>query len=411
MNKTLVQELSKLKHISVVDEDSYKDLRTAIKFSCEKHGDFMANPVSIYTTLYHGCNGCKLEATGREFIQKAKNLHKDKYEYFLEDYKCSRTKTKIRCKKHDHIFYQRPSAHLQGQGCDICGKENTNKTKALKGFPKFIHEAVNLYGDTYDYSKVDFKTTKTDVKIICKTHGEFYTSPDKHISHNGICPVCKTESTISEKTKIFIDKLEKIRPDKFDTSKVVYIRNTEKVKLRCKEHDEWFEQTPLKMLDPKRSPSCGTCFKLSLNRWSIDSVSKIPNIEDKRGFTYIGKISDMEGIKVGVCENLEVRLKSYNRDLEQHGKEFEYCYHKPSGYMENFIAESVIKDVFKDFRRFGDVWFGGYTEMYDECIKDQVVSCINTVFEYENLGDIYSHKDGYYKDLVDLCKHIYLDDF
>ena len=47
---------------------------------------------------------------------------------------------------------------------------------------EFIEKAKKIHGNKYDYSKVLYKDAKTKVCIICKEHGEFSISPNKHLS-------------------------------------------------------------------------------------------------------------------------------------------------------------------------------------------------------------------------------------
>lgn len=39
---------------------------------------------------------------------------------------------------------------------------------------EFIEKSKKIHGDKYDYSKVDYKNSKTGVKIICPIHGDFF---------------------------------------------------------------------------------------------------------------------------------------------------------------------------------------------------------------------------------------------
>ena len=50
---------------------------------------------------------------------------------------------------------------------------------------EFISRAKNLYGDKYDYSKVEYKNTETKVCIICPEHGEWWVTP--HNFFMGMC--------------------------------------------------------------------------------------------------------------------------------------------------------------------------------------------------------------------------------
>lgn len=48
----------------------------------------------------------------------------------------------------------------------------------------FINKSKNIHGDIYDYSLVEYVNSKTEVKIICKEHGVFEISPNRHTSKN-----------------------------------------------------------------------------------------------------------------------------------------------------------------------------------------------------------------------------------
>jgi hypothetical protein len=53
------------------------------------------------------------------FIEKAKLVHGDKYEYPDQEYVDQKTYLRIVCSKHGE-FTQRPDHHLQGSGCQTC---------------------------------------------------------------------------------------------------------------------------------------------------------------------------------------------------------------------------------------------------------------------------------------------------
>jgi len=123
--------------------------------------------------------------TNEQFIEKAREVHGDKYSYELVDYKDCRTKVKILCKQHGS-FEQMPSKHLSGQGCASC---TGNAAKASKAKSEFANKASIIHNYKYDYSLVDYKTKKIKVKIICKHHGIFEQQPHAHLSGQG-CAKC-----------------------------------------------------------------------------------------------------------------------------------------------------------------------------------------------------------------------------
>lgn len=57
---------------------------------------------------------------------------------------------------------------------------------------QFIAEAMNIHGNTYDYSKVEYIDTHTHICVICPLHGEFLTIPCDHLHGHG-CPHCARE--------------------------------------------------------------------------------------------------------------------------------------------------------------------------------------------------------------------------
>ena len=54
-----------------------------------------------------------------EFIEKARKIHGERYDYSKVNYINSKTKVCIICPEHGE-FWQTPDNHLQGKGCYIC---------------------------------------------------------------------------------------------------------------------------------------------------------------------------------------------------------------------------------------------------------------------------------------------------
>lgn len=76
---------------------------------------------------------------------------------------------------------------------------------------------LNLYiGDIYDYSLITkIKNNIDKIPIICKKHGVFYQSPNKHYNCKTMCPKCKTKS----KGEIQLIKYFTDHKIKFETEK------------------------------------------------------------------------------------------------------------------------------------------------------------------------------------------------
>ena len=60
---------------------------------------------------------------------------------------------------------------------------------------QFIEKAKAIYGNLYDYSKVEYVNARTKICIVCPKHGEFWQTPDNHL-HGHECPKCMHRSKI-----------------------------------------------------------------------------------------------------------------------------------------------------------------------------------------------------------------------
>jgi len=126
------------------------------------------------------------------FITKAKNIHKNRYNYSL-------------------VEYVNSNDHLMGHGCPNC--------KGIIGTEKFIKMSNKLHNNKYDYSNVIYKHSNIKIKIICPNHGIFEQTPSAHLRGHGCSKCCcsRGETLIS----YFLNKknINFIREKKFDECK------------------------------------------------------------------------------------------------------------------------------------------------------------------------------------------------
>lgn len=107
-----------------------------IKVRCKKH-DFIFSIKPRDHIRGHGCYWCGLERmksaqrlTLEEFIERANNIHNNKYDYSEVEYVNGNSVISITCPVHGP-FRQVAEYHLAGQGCPICkesyGERNIDK--------------------------------------------------------------------------------------------------------------------------------------------------------------------------------------------------------------------------------------------------------------------------------------------
>lgn len=173
----------------------------------------------------------------KTFIEKAKEVHGDKYDYSKVVYIDSTTKICIICPIHGE-FFQRPAEHLRGKGCTKCGQLLCGEKQRSNAKKTFIERCEEIHKNKYIYNKVDYVDSHTKVIVTCKKHGDFQTFPYRLLNGSG-CPKCKSEKAhikLSKSTSKFIEDAIRMHGDLYDYSLCNYYNNTTKVKVICREH-------------------------------------------------------------------------------------------------------------------------------------------------------------------------------
>jgi very-short-patch-repair endonuclease len=157
-----------------------------------------------------------------------------------------------------------------------CKHFKGRKCPACSGYKmntiEFINRANKIHNNRYNYSLVNYAGVFNKVKIICSKHGEFEQTPDRHMNSNG-CFLCGIETTSNKKTYNtfeFIKKAKNIHGNKYDYSLVEYKHSRDQVVILCPEHGE-FKQTPNAHWAGK---GCGRCRESKGEREIANILSK-----------------------------------------------------------------------------------------------------------------------------------------
>ena len=307
------------------------------------------------------------ENKNQVFINKSKKIHGDKYDYSKVQYVNAKSKIIIICKDHGE-FYQTPSNHLSKYNCQKCSNNLKFDTES------FIQKAIQIHGDRYDYSKVNYVNANTKVTIICKDHGEFQQIPDFHTNRKCNCPKCM--NNIVSNCVEFIEKSNKIHKNKYDYSQVKYINSTSPVIIICKHHGE-FNQTP----DIHINQKCGC-----------------PHCINKTEFIFYYKMTQLyptikRQFKVEWCKNkqylpFDFCIEEYKIiieiDGEQHFKqisnwtspEIQIEKDKYKIYCANQNGYSIIRILQKDIIKNNYDWLEEIKNNIKKIINEQVVQNI-----------------------------------
>lgn len=210
-----------------------------------------------------------MKYTTKTWVEAAKRVHNDTIDYSNVEYKNSHAKVHLKCNVCGYDFWQEARAHLAGSGCRVCamkrvGEYNHNVRNHNFGrltTEEFIARSKKVHGDSIIYDKVEYKNMDTKVCLICAECGnEFWQTPRHHLHRGHGCPVCN--GGIEDTEDDFLKKANAMYGERYDFSKVKYIKSNKKVCVICHnkskngiEHGE-FMITPNALLSGHGCPHC-----------------------------------------------------------------------------------------------------------------------------------------------------------
>ena len=140
------------------------------------------------------------QKTTEQFVEDARRIHGDKYDYSSVVYEGAKTKVLIQCPTHG-TFDQTPNNHINKRlGCRYC-----TKTGIVSNTEEFVKKSKIIHGDTYSYKQVEYRKHNQKVEIICCNHGTFEQTPSAHLQGQG-CPTCKQEKLLGGYNKKFFQE-------------------------------------------------------------------------------------------------------------------------------------------------------------------------------------------------------------
>lgn len=193
-------EKAKLVHGDDYDYSNtiYKNYHHPVTIICKKHGPFSQDPQSHIRGS--GCQKCvnRYIPSKKEFIERAKKVHNNYYDYSKSNYTRCKDPIIIKCPIHGE-FLQTAKSHIKGAGCYKCGKDKSLMTKL-----KFLERAIRIHKGIYNYDNIEYTDYITKVDIVCPKHGSFFQEPRVHLRGCG-CPKCN--KIVSKPETLFLNKM------------------------------------------------------------------------------------------------------------------------------------------------------------------------------------------------------------
>lgn len=302
----------------------YKGLGKRVCIICPVHGEFWQ--VAQYHMLGQGCPKCfgSPKSTTEEFVEKAREIYGDKYDYSKVDYRGNKEKVCIICPEHGE-FWMSPNNHLRGHRCPGCFGTPKQTTEQFKT------RAQTLFGAKYDYSKVQYDGLNRKVCIICPEHGEFWITAYSHLHGHG-CPYCSGMAKVT--LPLFIERCTKIHRGKYDYSCVKYKNLSDFVKIICPEHGEFWQRAKVHYRGCG-CPICGGSKRLT-NEEFIEKAKLIH--EDKYDYSKVNYINTSTKVCI-ICPEHGEFWQTPNNHLFGAG-----CPVCPESNMESEVRQFLLKN-------------------------------------------------------------------
>lgn len=177
--------------------------------------------------------------TTEEFIEQAKAVHGDKYDYSRVEYTNTKGKVCIICQEHGE-FWQSPSSHLSGRNCPICGELARRKNKTISS-EELLRRFRVLYGEKYDYDFSECVGARGYIKIFCKSHNIWFKQKVLHHLNGHQCKLCSKGGS-SYTTEDFILRAKEVHGNLYNYDKVNYINKETPVEIICKKHGSFWQK-------------------------------------------------------------------------------------------------------------------------------------------------------------------------
>ena len=252
-------------------EWDYSSYQERVILTCNDCGYrlFITPQQLLAKSTKYGCKQCYLNNhsdSQESVISKIKeNYGENRFDFSKFKYIDRKTRAILICNNCGSELNVLPADLLRTrftkQPCKICYKKSLSKPQDI-----FIDEVIDKFGNKFDLSKIKYINAKTEIEVKCNDcNYEFKVTPDNLLTSLIGCPKCAEESRIKKRTyntNAFINISKKVHGDKYDYSKVEYIKSLIPVIITCPIHGE-FPQTPKDHFRGHGCPKCNFSRKYS----------------------------------------------------------------------------------------------------------------------------------------------------
>ena len=186
----------------------------------------------------------------------------------------------VHCKEHGKFSIR--FEHLKDYGCPKCAKISFIE----RNKQSFINISKIRHDDKYDYSKVEYKTNKYPVEIVCLKHGSFKQRPDNHISGAG-CTYCNYKLSKDD----FLKKANDTHKNFYNYDKSDFIKTRDMITITCPKHGDFIQRSSSHLL----GSGCPTCQESKGEKIIADYLSSLKiNFKREKKFLDFSKYMEFD---------------------------------------------------------------------------------------------------------------------
>ncbi len=302
-----------------------------------------------------------------QFVDRAKSIHGNRYDYTNSVYTKSKNKILIRCRVHGD-FSISAGDHIQKKetGCRKCAMVKISRLKKLSQ-EQVINQFIEKHGNRYCYDNFKYLGNAEKSEIICKIHGSFLMTPTDHKSGNN-CSKC---------SKVYVRSYDDViaEANEIHNQKYSYISNNYKntdsyLIVVCPYHGK-FKQRAASHLRGKGCHECGKELLYGYRKGSYVDLAK-KNHGGKSNFYIIKMSKDGE-----VFYKQGITMKSVNERFRK--DKMPYNIREVAIYRgcASFIwdIELILKKINSSNKYNPLIEFGGKTECFSSisnCVYDEI---------------------------------------
>jgi hypothetical protein len=309
------------------------------------------------------------------FLQRATEMHGNKFHYSESNFVNYKTKMKIICPVHGE-FEQVPDKHVvkNSKGCPFCWSDihkiilqnidrSAQKKKDVTSKEEFLLRANEKFLNKFSYDLSNFNgISKNEIKITCPLHGDFYKKPHIHLSASTGCYHCGLDQKNSTKTKEYeyvVDQLNKKHLYKYDYpeyNKEIYKNKKTVIDIICKEHGLFKKKTQKHLVGQG-------CFQCKINEliqnnilvggYSETLFEDKPELKYSPAKLYYLEINNGELYKIGISRvKIDNRIRNIISKAKGEIKDLKILKEENDTLYNCFVKEQKILNDFYSFRIF-----------------------------------------------------------